>query len=129
MMGDDTVDLLCLEVASDRTAPAAVRAAVGEVREINGIRDDAKLLATELVTAAILHGAGPGDTMEFRLSRSNDALLISVHEHGQRASGNPSSDILGAGALGWWIVQRLARRCGSERFDGRRFWAELPFSR
>jgi anti-sigma regulatory factor (Ser/Thr protein kinase) len=125
------VDLVYIQLSSDETAPAAIRAAVNEVRELNGVRDDVKLIATELVTNAILHSAEPSNTMEFRLSRSTDTLLISVHEHGPSLDPARASilDLPVPGALGWWIVQRMARRCGSERLDGLHVWAELPLDR
>jgi anti-sigma regulatory factor (Ser/Thr protein kinase) len=125
------VDLVCIQLASDETAPAAVRAAVNDVRELNGLRDDAKLIATELVTNAILHGAGPDNTIEFRVSRGEDRILISVHEDGPRLERARTStlDMPVAGALGWWIVQRIATRCGSERLDGHLVWAELALRR
>lgn len=121
-----------MEVPCDRAAPRAVRSALDSVEGIDPIRDDAKLIATELVTNAVLQGGAPEDVIGVEVALRDDRLMISVHDRGIASElprvARDAADVE-AGARGMWIVQRIAWRWGSERIDGHRVWAELTIGR
>jgi hypothetical protein len=48
-------ELLVLEVGCGREAPAIARAALRRIQELDAARDDAILVASELVTNAVVH--------------------------------------------------------------------------
>jgi serine/threonine-protein kinase RsbW len=128
MMPKDAPAIVCLAVRCDQSAPETVRAALDEVPGLDSVRDDARLVASELVTNAVLHSkCAPDDLIEFRAQRGQDQLLISVHDPGdsdQTPELKPKAD-RAEGGLGLRIVQQLARRWGAECPDGHRVWAEL----
>jgi anti-sigma regulatory factor (Ser/Thr protein kinase) len=122
-------ELLALEVGCGSEAPAFVRAALRQIKELGAARDDAILVASELVTNAVVHSGGsPADTIHVRAVLSRGDVSISVHDPG--LSGDAphlrGADILQAGGgRGLRIVKQLARRWGFERDRGYRVWAEL----
>jgi anti-sigma regulatory factor (Ser/Thr protein kinase) len=127
-MLDFTTDVLSLDLACDRTAPATVRAALARSGRLGALLDDGLLVASELVTNAVLHsGCGPDHLLEVRVHQLEDHLLISIHDPGlsdhgvQIERGNRAQP----GGWGLRIIERLARRWGAERPDGYRVWAEL----
>lgn len=116
-----------LKLACDRTAPATVRAALAEIPNIDAVRDDALLVASELVTNAVRHSGGDaGQTIDVRLERREDSLLISVLDPGVRG-GVAEVELTDRPHGGWGlrVVADVARRWGRERLDGYRVWAEL----
>jgi serine/threonine-protein kinase RsbW len=124
----DSVDLLSLTVPCNRDAPAAVRQALGQIPRLGCLLDDGLLVASELVTNAVLHsGCAIDHVIRVRASLSEDHLLISVHDpglSGQEATPRSPAQ-LGVGGFGLQIVDRLALRWGAERPDGYWVWAEL----
>ena len=95
-------------------------------------RDDAVLVASELVTNAVVHSGGsPADTIQIRAVLVRGGVSISVHDPG--LSGDPprlrDTGVMQAGGWGLRIVERLARRWGCERDPGHRVWAELATGR
>ena len=120
-------DILSLEVPCDRNAPATVRDALAEVDGVGSSLSDGLLVASELVTNAVLHsGCEMDQLLEVRASLRRDRLMISVHDPGN--SGERAQPRREGSELGGWgvrIVERLARRWGSERPDGYPVWAEL----
>src|SRR5204863_8600191 len=75
--------IVCLAVRCDESAPNMVRAALDDMPGLGSVRDDARLVASELVTNAVLHSeAAPDDLIEVRAQRGQDHLLISVHDPG-----------------------------------------------
>jgi anti-sigma regulatory factor (Ser/Thr protein kinase) len=124
-----SADLFALDVPCDRTAPAVVREALADVHDDAWSLHDGLLVASELVTNAVLHsGCEAEHRLEVSASLSGDHLLISVHDPG--FSGGRAAlrgaEGLEAGSLGLRIVERLSRRWGAEQRDGYRVWAELP---
>jgi len=119
-------DLIRLEVRCNRDAPSLVREAVDNALNGGAIREDARLIASELVTNAVRYsGAGPEQLLEFRIRLQPESLIISVHDPcvaGQKAHLRQDP----AGGYGLRIVDRLATRWGAEHPDGQRVWAELP---
>jgi anti-sigma regulatory factor (Ser/Thr protein kinase) len=92
---------------------------------------DVKLIASELVTNAVLYsGCTEDDEIELRLDRTNRHLLLSVLDPGR--SGNSAVLAVGeqraSGGMGLLVVEQLASRWGAERSDGYRVWAEVPLS-
>jgi anti-sigma regulatory factor (Ser/Thr protein kinase) len=127
-MQDSATDVLSLDLACDRTAPATVRDALARTGRLGGLLDDGLLVASELVTDAVLHsGCEPDHVLEVRVRELADHLLISVRYPGlSRKSARPGSgDRSQLGGWGLRIVERLSRRWGTERPDGYRVWAEL----
>jgi anti-sigma regulatory factor (Ser/Thr protein kinase) len=127
-VGENRSDLIRLEVACTREAPSAVREAFDGLDEIDAVRDDAMLIASELVTNAVLHsGCDTQHVIEVRATLSSDRLLISVDDpcvRGESARLRFEKDPA-RGGFGLRLVQQLARRWGSERPNGHRVWAEL----
>jgi anti-sigma regulatory factor (Ser/Thr protein kinase) len=109
-----------------------VREALDTALEDSALRQDARLIASELVTNAVRWSvAGPDQLIEVRASLSDRALRISVSDpcvSGQtahlRAPADPAN-----GGFGLRIVDRVATRWGSEHPNGQQVWAELAVSR
>jgi anti-sigma regulatory factor (Ser/Thr protein kinase) len=121
-------ELLALEVGCGNGAPALVRAALSQTEGLGAAREDAILVASELVTNAVVHSGGsPADTIRVRAVLARGDVSISVHDPGlsddvphlREADGSQAS------GLGLPIVQQLTRRWGFERDRGHRVWAEL----
>lgn len=122
-------DLLKLTVRCDRDAPARVREAICDLRDLDPVKEDALLVASELVSNAVLHsGCVEGEPLEVHVSSSAESVLISVADPGlseqeaTRRSG-PTRD--GVGGWGLQLVSLLALRWGTERRSRHRVWAEL----
>jgi anti-sigma regulatory factor (Ser/Thr protein kinase) len=115
-------------VRCDERAPHIVRAALDDIPGVDSVRDDARLVASELVTNAVLHSeCAPDDLIEVRARRGPDHLLISVHDSGE-ANLAPEPKLKADtvhGGRGLRVVQQIARRWGAERADGHLVWAEL----
>jgi serine/threonine-protein kinase RsbW len=123
--------VLRVDVHCDRAAPAIVREELARVEGIGWVLGDAMLVASELVTNAVLHSGGnPGDVIEITASRRDDSLIISVRDpgrSGKRAELAPR-DEHSVGGLGLRVVDAIAIDWGSERTDGYMVWAALPLS-
>jgi len=121
---------LLLSLPCDRHAPGFVRSALDGIDGIASIRDDAKLIASELVTNAVLHsGCSERDTIDVRATASSDRLILSVHDPGPKPIGLNSPAHGRLGGLGLRIVQQLATAWGAEHPDRVRVWAELAIER
>jgi anti-sigma regulatory factor (Ser/Thr protein kinase) len=123
--------ILSLDVPCDPDAPRIVRAALAEMDRLREVASDVLLVASELVTNAVVHsGCRHEQELAVRAYVNGDRVMISVHDPGlsdqvahQRA---PGAD--GAGGWGLQIVDRLAARWGSQRDDGYQVWAELALA-
>jgi len=117
-----------LRLACDPKAPQVVRAAINQMPDIDRVRNDALLVASELVTNAVLHsGADSEQTIDVQLIRTADTLIISVLDPGVDG-GVAEVELEDRPTHGGWglrVVAELARRWGRERRDGYRVWAEL----
>jgi anti-sigma regulatory factor (Ser/Thr protein kinase) len=125
---NESVELLSMELPCDRNAPSAVRRALGGTTRLGPVLGDGLLVASELVTNAVLHsGCGTDQRIQVSANLDRDTLLISVHDPGasgeEAVPGSPSDSR--AGGRGLQIVDQLARRWGAERPDGYHVWAEL----
>jgi anti-sigma regulatory factor (Ser/Thr protein kinase) len=120
-------ELLDMCVRCDELAPAAVRENLRSLRGLNGILGDAMLVASELVTNAVVHSDCTEDEfLRVRVGRDG-RLRIAVFDPG--ASGR-SAEIadrpIELGGMGLKVVEQLAATWGTERRDdGYRVWAEL----
>ncbi|UQX00028.1 ATP-binding protein [Streptomyces sp. RerS4] len=86
--------------------------------------EDVLLLVSEVVANARLHGGGP---RTLQLHRTPDGLRIEVTDHSPTPPIlKPWPDPAQPGGHGLVIVQRLARRWGSEPMgDGKCVWLEV----
>jgi anti-sigma regulatory factor (Ser/Thr protein kinase) len=121
--------ILRLDLPCAPDAPATVRAAL---RDTGSESDDVLLVASELVTNAVVHsGCEPGHRINVEVSEQSQRVLISVHDPGLsdlRAVPRPAS----ASAVGGWglrLVAQLSERWGADRPKGYRVWAEVAVGR
>jgi serine/threonine-protein kinase RsbW len=123
--------VLRVAVNCDRAAPAIVREKLARVEGIGWILGDAMLVASELVTNAVLHSGGSArDLIEVTASRRDDSLVISVRDpgrSGKRAEFAPRDED-SIGGLGLRVVDAIAVDWGTERSDGYLVWAALPLT-
>ena len=120
-----------LEPPCDRAAPARVRRALAGVEGLEAVLGDATLVASELVTNAVLHSGGrPPDLLEVRVTRRSDGLMISVRDPGLsgRHAVIPTRAGVATGGLGLRVVDAIALRWGAARGEGYCVWAELPLA-
>jgi anti-sigma regulatory factor (Ser/Thr protein kinase) len=100
-----------IELPVDRAAPATARRAVARFDGLSATRvGDAQLVASELVTNALLHaGLSRDDTITLGLWRDGSWLRIEVDDHGGY-DGRPAKGRLGgeAGGMGLRIVGTIA---------------------
>jgi anti-sigma regulatory factor (Ser/Thr protein kinase) len=106
-----------------------VRAAVDQLDAIAPIRENARLVASELVTNAVLHSGCRGNQMiAIDVTLERECLVISVDDPcvaGQIAHIRTGNDDPMRRGFGLRIVEQLARDWGVARNDGHHVWAEL----
>jgi anti-sigma regulatory factor (Ser/Thr protein kinase) len=117
-----------MDVPCDTDSPSTVRDSVAQLEGLGWLLGDARLVASELVTNAVLHSGGTHeDLLEVRVSRNENGIVISVRDPG-RSGGDATSwpdHLKTTGGLGLIVVEALASRWGTEREDGYTVWAEL----
>ncbi len=89
--------------------------------------DDARLLASEVVTNAVRHsGAAAGATVELEVAASADRVRVDVTDEGDGFTPRPRTAYQSKGS-GWGLhlVQRLASRWGVDGQPQPRVWFEL----
>lgn len=121
----------CIELESDPALVGVARHFVDQTVvewELDPIREDARLIATELVSNAVLHAR-----TEFRLTlKSNgfDFLRIEVRDENTRMpspAGTPQDATSGRGLE---VVTAIAASWGTQRDgDGKVVWAEIGQTR
>jgi anti-sigma regulatory factor (Ser/Thr protein kinase) len=129
-MSPHSLELLRLRLPCDPSAPQDARQALGSLAELELVREDVLLVATELITNAVLHsGCQPAEELEVVAELIPEAVVIAVTDVG-RSAGDPSAEVrdVGAGGLGLRLIGSLARCWGTERGSGRRVWAELALA-
>ncbi len=128
MVLKDATQLLCIELACDRTAAASAREAVAGLTDLGWIGGDARLIASELVTNVITHvGCHAQGRIELEVTDSGTAIGISVRDRDTQAPpvhARPRSLVPSHG-LGLMILAALARAWGTDHDGGYRAWAEL----
>lgn len=127
----DVTDLLHMSVLCDELAPAAVREKMRNLRDLDGARDDAVLVASELVTNAVRHSLCAEDEfLTVRISRDG-RFRITVLDPGASGQRAEIADRpIELGGLGLKVVEQLAATWGTERRShGYQVWAELEVSK
>jgi anti-sigma regulatory factor (Ser/Thr protein kinase) len=116
---------LRLRLPCDSQAPSAVREALREL-DVGWIAGDAMLVASELVTNAVVHsGCTDQELIDVRIELDPDRLLIAVRDPGTSGATAHVREDGTFGGMGLRVVEQLARRWRSERSDGHHVWAEL----
>ncbi|MFB4304540.1 ATP-binding protein [Actinomadura sp. GTD37] len=113
----------------------AARTAVGQVRTLVGLRlaswglsrscDDVKLIASELVTNAVVHpDEGEGGQIRVRFTREACGVLLEVWDSSDSMPVR-KEDAEGPGGRGLAIVEAMASECGVWRTEphGKWVWA------
>jgi anti-sigma regulatory factor (Ser/Thr protein kinase) len=123
----DRAEVLALEIPCDERAPGSVRRALGELDCLGWILGDVMLVATELVTNAVLHsGCSAEDLLAVEARLAGGAMTIEVRDPGfSGQSARVRSENAPIGGWGLQIVDTLAAHWGSERCGGYRVWAEI----
>jgi Histidine kinase-like ATPase domain len=112
-----------LELAPNVHAPAAARRALRGL-PLGDRRDEVLLLASELVTNAVLHGRHDGGRpILFEATCDGDHTRIEVRNAGPGFAGAPW---VGHGLK---IVDEAADRWGVEHDEATHVWFELPMGR
>ncbi|GAC1435851.1 MAG: ATP-binding protein [Solirubrobacteraceae bacterium] len=117
------LDLFCAP-----TAPALGREALRGIPEIEPVRQNALLIASELLTNAVNHsGAAATDTVQFEAALTVDALRISVRDAGFSPTSPHLRPLLDSQRQGYGLqfTEQLARDWGVDEHGGRLVWAEL----
>jgi serine phosphatase RsbU (regulator of sigma subunit)/anti-sigma regulatory factor (Ser/Thr protein kinase) len=113
-----------LEVASDADVAAVRRAVRAEMPDVSsGTKADAELVASELVTNALLHGGGVAALF---IAGLPNGLRIEVTDRNRHAplEALPSNEAMTGRGFG--LVRQLASRWGVEPMeDGKTVWAEI----
>lgn len=117
---------LQIELPCNNEAPAAIRETIRAL-DVGWLAGDAMLVASELVTNAVVHsGCTPDDLLHVSVALDQHRLLISVRDPGTsdvRVRLREGEDLFGG--MGLRIVEELSRRWGSERSEGNLVWAEI----
>jgi anti-sigma regulatory factor (Ser/Thr protein kinase) len=125
-----TDEVFHLVLPCDREAPARVRAELAKVDEIAPVRDDARLVASEIVSNAVLHSGGtPNHALDVRGRLGEDFFEISVHDPALTDETPMVRDEPEIGGLGLRIIERLAAAWGVTQPNGRVVWAKLSLRR
>jgi anti-sigma regulatory factor (Ser/Thr protein kinase) len=115
-----------MELPCDDEAPGMVRDALESSSETRWALGDAMLVASELVTNAVLHSGCSGDhpiKVEVRLQA--DRLLIMVRDPGLSGADALARQNETGGGWGLTVVDELAQRWGTERGEDYCVWAEV----
>lgn len=121
--------LVDLRVRCDESAPSAARQALDGLEALGRTVGDLMLVASELVTNAVLYsGCSEEDEIELQLERTDGHLRLSVLDPGRTAqSARVAIDEQRAsGGMGLFVVEQLASRWGADRSERYRVWAEVP---
>jgi len=126
----DSTEVVDLILPATPLAPGEARRALGELADHVSavVLEDARLLASELVTNSVRHGAaGPASRVRFRAITVAGRIVIEVTDWGPgfeaRRAQRPAPD--GRSGYGLFLVDRLARRWGIDRDGAMRVWCEL----
>jgi anti-sigma regulatory factor (Ser/Thr protein kinase) len=113
---------------SDSSAPGLAREALRTVAAIDLVRSDAILVASELVSNAVVHaGCDPGEEIELVVEMRSNAVRLAITDRGcsDKAPTVRGPEYRGPGGRGLRLVDTLTRCWGVERRIGTLVWAEL----
>jgi anti-sigma regulatory factor (Ser/Thr protein kinase) len=96
----------------------------------DAVIDDASLLTTELLTNAVVHGAG---VVDLSIEVGDGVLHVGVHDDGTERPEVCDVSTDSVGGRGVWLVQSIAQNWGSESphgdEPGKTVWFELTTKR
>ncbi len=121
-------ELLRLRLPCGPTAPRRAREALCAITALDGVRDDALLVASELATNAVLHsGCSAAEEFELWADEVQDGFRITVIDQGHSGDEPARREIdpTRPGGMGLAVVEQLSRSWGSERDGCLTVWAEL----
>jgi anti-sigma regulatory factor (Ser/Thr protein kinase) len=121
--------LVDLRVRCDESAPFAARQALDGLQALGRSIGDLMLIASELVTNAVLYsGCTEEDEIELQLERIDGHLRLSVLDPGRTAQSArvAINEQRASGGMGLFVVEQLASHWGADRSDRYRVWAEVP---
>jgi anti-sigma regulatory factor (Ser/Thr protein kinase) len=127
----DLTQLADIRLGIDAQAPGVTRAVIVSTlrdRVPALVLDNAKLVASELVTNSVLHcGASPDDALVFRVRLSSTIVGLEVEDPGRGATiAQRPADFDRGGGLGLNLVDTLSESWGVERSTaGTCAWARL----
>jgi anti-sigma regulatory factor (Ser/Thr protein kinase) len=116
---------LHLTIPGGRDAAARARAALAEVNgTLSGIRDDVRLLVTELVANAVIHGgAGPDTPIVLSVEAIPEGVRAEVEHPGGGFEPRLRPE---EHHYGLFLVDQIAARWGVDPLAGRnRVWFEV----
>jgi anti-sigma regulatory factor (Ser/Thr protein kinase) len=120
-------ETLQIRLAGGEDAPRRARTAISALNgTLNEVREQVKLLVSELVTNSVLHaGAGPDAQLELRLAVSPEQVRAELIDPGPgflppSVLPEPGAD----GRFGLFLVERCATRWGTDS-DPTRVWFEI----
>jgi anti-sigma regulatory factor (Ser/Thr protein kinase) len=120
---------LRFDLPCDQMAPSAVRHALEDGGNHAWVMGDLMLVASELVTNAVLHsGCIAGDMVSVEFELRPDVIVCAVSDPGRSGTEAETAPVDGFhGGFGLRVVEELAHRWGHERQAGGRYrvWAEL----
>jgi hypothetical protein len=124
-MPEPFVEMFRSSLPCDRGAARRVRAELGAFDEIEPVRAEAMLVASELVSNAVLNsGCSLDHEIDVHARLSSDRFEISVH-HPTVPDQAKLQDTREEPSYGLTIVDELAHSWGIARTDGRVVWAQL----
>jgi Histidine kinase-like ATPase domain len=125
-MSERIVELLRVAVPCDARAPGLIRNRLEGIQELESMRADAKLVASELVSNAVRHSRGEGmHEIDVRVGIGSELIEISVHDPGLAGVGTGVRPQLDSDGLGFMLVEEFAHRWGADGPDGQVVWAQL----
>jgi len=96
------------------------------VRARPEVREDVRLMVSELVTNSVRHGdLGPHGEVIVHVSASPEAVRVEVADEGPGFAPDMVPGPHGTGGYGLFLVDRLAARWGVETRDRVNVWFEL----
>jgi anti-sigma regulatory factor (Ser/Thr protein kinase) len=122
--------MIDVELPSTSAAPARARGALGELSgRIPPERlEDVRLLVSELVTNAVIHGTRrAGDALDLDVRIGSRDIRVEVHNPGPGFTPGPERDVppTDRGGRGLLLVRRIADRWGAEQGERMCVWFEV----
>ena len=129
---DTATEAWCAEIVGGVEAPCVVRELLtdrlGETTSEQTLHD-LHLLATELVTNAVLHAhVGDGGRLALRVMTGPDAVRVSVTDPGAETTPEVQElDLSIPGGMGLFLVEQISSSWGVDRMAGgaNEVWFEL----
>jgi anti-sigma regulatory factor (Ser/Thr protein kinase) len=132
MVVDSATEAWCTEITGGVEAACVARELLtdrlGDATSDETLHD-LHLLATELVTNAVLHAhVGDADTLELRVMASSDGVRVSVTDPGADTTPEVQEpDLTVPGGMGLFLVDQISTSWGVDRMPGgaKQVWFEL----